>query len=1489
MFTVIAQAVAQNPAAGLDSGLRWTGTGTPVWDTFATPTAMSGGDVARASQAGDSAMETVVAGPAVVSFSWRLLGPDGKGWMALEIDDREMAILRRAVPWQKVEINLPPGDHTLRIRALEMARVPGSAAEADGFAVDQGAHLPWLDGLGDDPEALWVVTGSGRVKAESMPNLFFDDGAVATFRETQPADRTSLVRLVQGPARLVPWVNAKGGSFVARDLDSVGNIRRVNAPSGNTWDDAPIIVGPGLHRVEWVHFYWSPMENETDPYPLTLPANVTAGPADVATLASVTVFPLTLDNTLAGGLTWTSSGTHPFVPTLADRLPNSLNPDQAAALAVERPGPGQDARLATVITGPAEVSLTVRSDGPAGDVLRILAGGEVKFEGRPEGNSGSPIFEIPTGPVTVEVEWTSGPQTGTPRTAALTGVEVRRPLPEGVASALDAPAGTTFFTTAPDLWDTGTATPNSGLAALARPLPLNPAAFPELSAWVEGPGVLTYQRRADLPAGSSLPFPGVPDIFNPGPFSWQPVTVPVPAGRHRLVWVSPTSGQGFFSPTARYALDGFNLQPGTGGSTISIAEALDTPGRAWVSSGDDVNAGNFAALALDGVDAVALEPVGEADPAWVETTVDGPAWVSVNSSRSSVATTLDGEFPQLGITETPATDPLWLCTRFLVPAGPHILRLAGSDPRHPTLLDRVEITPQPAIPVSDALDAPDLTFTIGGGRWQALQSPEAADGDALFASGAGTGWVGTEISGPARIRFNWRAGPEYTRLSLEMDGMEIVVSPPYQPWETVSVEIPAGTHSFRWVFTSPDNRRGTPAGLNHLTVSPLSGATLADALDAPGQTWLTRGPQPDWTAQGNLSHDGQDAAFVPSSEDESLNGGSELQTPVVGPALVRFWWRKDGAGKTLLQMDDRNVAQLNDENTWQEVTVTVPPGSHLLKWTRFKDNYFDLRSALLVDDFRIQPLPAGLTLGEALDAPDLPWRTPSTAPWELAWRNLPNGGQEPAVISSSTPGETTWIETEVEGPAVLSFLFLEDSFGLSQGSLVVDGETVLPLRGAAWPDDAIPVRWPLAAGPHTIRWQWNVANSSPLGSNALERLMIDRVEIATGRRAFESLFPENSGVTLTGSHPWTVQPAPGGGFHAESNPVAPGFQSGIQMVVPGNRELAFRTGWAGLRSNRLGGCFLSADGPWYAIHGQGGYVGDTLNSVWYLPPGDDHTLRWNASSAQGVIDALFLDQVTLDTPAFPISEAIGLPQKTFLSTGGGRWFAQTSARHGEGPAVSSTGSGSLITTFTGPGTVRWWWKSEGTPANAFARLIVWPSGSPGVSATRAGNFGWQQEQVILPWGQTFRLEWRASDTGDGRLLLDDVTFDESATDSYTAWAIGKLAGGERATMAADPDGDGQPNLMEFAFGSDPTSRRSAYTQDIRIESGLVHLRLTRPDYDTTGLNYDLEFSPDLLEWTRLVRIPGGPSLPDDPVTCPIPSEITGSKGFVRLKLTYSAD
>ena len=93
-------------------------------------------------------------------------------------------------------------------------------------------------------------------------------------------------------------------------------------------------------------------------------------------------------------------------------------------------------------------------------------------------------------------------------------------------------------------------------------------------------------------------------------------------------------------------------------------------------------------------------------------------------------------------------------------------------------------------------------------------------------------------------------------------------------------------------------------------------------------------------------------------------------------------------------------------------------------------------------------------------------------------------------------------------------------------------------------------------------------------------------------------------------------------------------------------------------------------------------------------------------------------------------------------------------------------------------------------------------------------------------------------------------------------------------QSGDPDGDGQNNLMEFAFGTDPGSAASgtgtlAYSggallsrgqplQVIRSIPNSVDLRVVfarRRDAADAGLSYQVQFSPDLLAWTTSAAAP----------------------------------
>ena len=101
---------------------------------------------------------------------------------------------------------------------------------------------------------------------------------------------------------------------------------------------------------------------------------------------------------------------------------------------------------------------------------------------------------------------------------------------------------------------------------------------------------------------------------------------------------------------------------------------------------------------------------------------------------------------------------------------------------------------------------------------------------------------------------------------------------------------------------------------------------------------------------------------------------------------------------------------------------------------------------------------------------------------------------------------------------------------------------------------------------------------------------------------------------------------------------------------------------------------------------------------------------------------------------------------------------------------------------------------------------------------------------------------------------------------WQVWVVerfGTGAGEEMIAPLADPDGDGVANLLEFAFGTEPSS--SASRPDLRIELGSSSLHLLFTPSRIAGLRYYVESSSNLTDWPDRYEItdmlaPGEPTL-----------------------------
>ena len=115
--------------------------------------------------------------------------------------------------------------------------------------------------------------------------------------------------------------------------------------------------------------------------------------------------------------------------------------------------------------------------------------------------------------------------------------------------------------------------------------------------------------------------------------------------------------------------------------------------------------------------------------------------------------------------------------------------------------------------------------------------------------------------------------------------------------------------------------------------------TLPEAVDATQLVWTTGGAVP-WLPQTYFTHDGQDAAESGYIFDLEQTW---MQTTVVGPGSLSFWWKVSSeATYDFLEFYNNSTtpsARISGEVDWQFRTVVITAGTHTLRWRYFKDDY----------------------------------------------------------------------------------------------------------------------------------------------------------------------------------------------------------------------------------------------------------------------------------------------------------------------------------------------------------------------------------------------------------------------------------------------------------------------------------------------------------------------------------------------------------------------
>ncbi len=122
------------------------------------------------------------------------------------------------------------------------------------------------------------------------------------------------------------------------------------------------------------------------------------------------------------------------------------------------------------------------------------------------------------------------------------------------------------------------------------------------------------------------------------------------------------------------------------------------------------------------------------------------------------------------------------------------------------------------------------------------------------------------------------------------------------------------------------------------------GITLNQALDNNKLAFLTGG-NAIWSGQTAVSFSGGSSAQTGALGN---NQSSWLQTTVVGPGTLSFHWKVSSeVNYDFLEVFLDDVLQsgtISGEVDWQQKTIPIPAGSHIVKWSYSKDNAIALGS-----------------------------------------------------------------------------------------------------------------------------------------------------------------------------------------------------------------------------------------------------------------------------------------------------------------------------------------------------------------------------------------------------------------------------------------------------------------------------------------------------------------------------------------------------------------
>lgn len=285
---------------------------------------------------------------------------------------------------------------------------------------------------------------------------------------------------------------------------------------------------------------------------------------------------------------------------------------------------------------------------------------------------------------------------------------------------------------------------------------------------------------------------------------------------------------------------------------------------------------------------------------------------------------------------------------------------------------------------------------------------------------------------------------------------------------------------------------------------------------------------------------------------------------------------------------------------------------------------------------------------------------------------------------------------------------------------------------------------------------------------------------------------------------------------------------------------------------------------------------DWTETALIIPEGV-HTVSWTYE--KDFLDSIGDDKGWVDHLRFTpgnfsrtLGQALDYPGLVWTSGGDKQWTGQVNlSQNGEDSAqtgnINDNEDSVLQVELEGPGTFSFYYRVDSEEDFDFLRFTL--DGTEQFAAS--GDVSWTQRIVSIPAG-SHTLSWRYEKDefeldGADSAWVDQVLWQPDEISSYQQWSnlnfsLDEQADPELGMESADADRDGQANLLEYAFDTDP------WTTDPQIG----------PQVSRNGTNISVDFSIDSAKDDISYRAESSSNMSD---WSEIPSTLISASGTIQ--------